>query len=138
LAQPAPGFGAGPVGVTSGRALGAGGISGQDEAKDLPMLGPHQWTLFGIVEHSSHRAFQMRPLCRHGVFNRAVAGQTIERSVKRDIGLDERQHGGIRLQLEPRTESPLGGPLLLLATARPAMRSAASRAASASSALRTW
>jgi len=100
LAQPARGFAAGAVGVAAGRALGARGIAGENEPEDLLVLGPDQRALLRIVEHSAHRAFQMRPLRRDGVFDRAIAGQTIQRGVKGNIGLDERQHRSIRTQRE--------------------------------------
>ena len=96
----------------SRRTLGACGIAGKNEPKDLPVLGPHQRALLGIVEHSAHRAFQMRPLRRDSIFDRAVAGQTVERGVKRDVGLDERQDRGIRPQREACCECPLRGPPL--------------------------
>jgi len=59
--------------VASRRALGALGIASQNKAKDLPVLGPHQRALLGIVEHRPHRALQVRPLRRDGVFDRSVA-----------------------------------------------------------------
>src|ERR1700682_2479453 len=99
--------------MASGRALGARGIAGENEAEDLPMLSPHQRALLEIVEHSPHRAFQMRPLRGDGVLDRAVAGQTIECRVEGDIGLDERQYRGIRTQREAGGERPLRGAALL-------------------------
>ena len=81
----------------------------------------------------------MRPLRGDGVLDRAVAGQAIERRVERDVGLDERQHRGIRTQRKAGGERPLRGAALLRRRSPVrAIRSAASRAASASSALRTW
>jgi hypothetical protein len=50
--------------VAAGRALGARGIAGQDQAKDRAVLGPHPRTLLGIIEHRTHRPFHMRPLRR--------------------------------------------------------------------------
>src|ERR1700730_4062499 len=121
--------------MASGRALGALGIAGENEAEDLLVLGPDQRALLGIIEHGAHRAFQMRPLRRDGVFDRAIAGQTIECGVEGDIGLNERQHRSIRTEREAGGKRPLR---CCTSITRPAMRSAASRAASASSAVRTW
>ena len=92
--------------MASGRSLGAGNIASENEAEDLLVLGPDQRALLGIVEHGAHRAFQMRPLRRDGVFDRAVAGQTIERHVKGYVGLDERQHWRIRTQCEAGGKRP--------------------------------
>ena len=86
--------------MASGRSLGAGNIAGENEAEDLLVLGPDQRALLRIVEHSAHRAFQMRPLRRDGVFDRVIAGQTIQRGVEGNIGLDELQHRSIRTQRE--------------------------------------
>lgn len=55
----------------------------------------------------------MGPLRRDSVFNRSVAGQTVKRGVKRDIGLDERQHRGIRVQRKACSERLLRGSSLL-------------------------
>ena len=99
--------------MASRRALGALGIASQNKAKDLPVLGPHQRALLGIIKHSAHRALQVGPLRRDSVFDCPVAGQTIKRGVKRDIGLDECQHRGIRTQREACSERLLcGSPLL--------------------------
>ena len=95
------------------RALGACSIPSQDEAKDLPVLGPHERALPGIIQHSAHRAFQMRPLRRDSVFDRLVTGQPVKRGVKRDIGLDECQHRSIRVQREACSERLLRGEPLL-------------------------
>jgi hypothetical protein len=55
----------------------------------------------------------MRPLRRDSVFDRSVTGQTVKRGVKRDIGLDECQYRGIRVQREACSERLLrGSPLL--------------------------
>jgi len=76
--------------------FGAGGIAGQNQAQDLAVLGPHQRTLLRVIEHSTHRPFQMWPLRGDSVFDRAVAGQTVECRMKRDIGVDEREYRSIR------------------------------------------
>jgi len=98
--------------MASGRALGAGGIAGENEAEDLLVLGPDQRALLEIVEHGAHRAFQMWPLRRDGVFDRTVAGQAIERRVKGDVGLDKRQHWRIRSQREAGSKCPPRGAAL--------------------------
>ncbi|MGA8380465.1 MAG: hypothetical protein WB710_04965 [Stellaceae bacterium] len=68
------GFGAGAIGGATRCALCAHGIAGEDETRDLPVLGPDQRVLFGIVEHRAHRALQLRPLRRDRVLDRPVAG----------------------------------------------------------------
>jgi hypothetical protein len=96
LAQATRRFGAGAIGVVTRCALGARGIAGKDETKDLPVLGPDQRALLGIVEHGAHRALQVRPLRRNRVFDRPVAGQAVQRGVKRNVSLDEGQDRSIR------------------------------------------
>ena len=54
------------------------------------MLGPDQRTLLGTIQHGAHRAFQVRPLCRDGILDRAVAGQAIERRMKGNDALAAR------------------------------------------------
>ena len=74
MAQAPHRFGAGAIGVATRCAFGARGIAGKDETEDLPVLGPNQRALLGIVEHDAHRALQVRPLRRDRVFDRPVAG----------------------------------------------------------------
>ena len=69
--------------------LGAFGIAGEHEREDFPVLCPYQRALLRIAEHSPHRAFQMWPLRRDRLLDRAVTGQTIQRAVKINVGLDE-------------------------------------------------
>ena len=74
MAKPACGFGAGTVGVMASGVFGGCGIADENEPEDLPVLRPYQRALLGIAEHSPHRPFQMRPLRRDGLFDRAVPG----------------------------------------------------------------
>jgi len=95
--------------MMASRILGAFGITGEHEREDFPVLFPYQRALLRIAEHSSHRAFQMRPLRRDRLLDRAVTGQTIQRPVKIDVGLDEGEDRSIGRQLKASRKSPLGG-----------------------------
>ena len=71
--------------MASRRALGALGIASQNKAKDLPVLGPHQRALLGIIKHSAHRALQVGPLRRldyspSDAFGGELRGQCVERA----------------------------------------------------------
>ncbi len=93
-------------------AFRARGIAGKDETKNLAVLGPNQRALLGIVEHGAHQALQVRPLRRDRVFDRPVAGETVERGMKRNVSLNEGQDRGIRTEREPGCEGPLRHPPL--------------------------
>jgi len=75
--------------------LGGFSITGENEPQNLLVLRPYHRALLEIAEDSPHRAFEMRPLRRDGLFDRPVPGQAIERRVKSNIGLDKRKHWSI-------------------------------------------
>ncbi len=112
MAQATRCFCAGAIGVVTRRPLGARGIAGKDETKDLAVLGPNQRALLRIVEHGAHRALQVRPLRRDRAFDRPVARQPIERGMKGNVSLDEGQDRSTRPQGEPGCEGPLRRPPL--------------------------
>ena len=89
MGEPSCVFGAGTVGVVPRRAFGSDGIAGQNQPHDFFMLMPHQWALLGIVKDDAHGAFEVRPLRRDRILDRAISGQAVQRGVKGNVCLNK-------------------------------------------------